>query len=106
MPVNIIIMLPRHGLTCHVTHSVSVVSLQPLSLAASENTVMLHSPVQIMNPHGYPSRMTVGKLMELLGSKAGVLQGKFKYGTGENRSIKSYSSCMAVGELVGGTTGE
>ena len=39
-----------------------------------------------MNPHGYPSRMTVGKLMELLGSKAAVLQGKFKYGTGENRA--------------------
>ena len=50
---------------------------------------MFESPVQIMNPHGYPSRMTVGKLLELLGSKAGVLQGKFKYGTGENRSVKA-----------------
>ncbi|XP_052245224.1 DNA-directed RNA polymerase III subunit RPC2-like [Dreissena polymorpha] len=38
-------------------------------------------PDVIMNPHGYPSRMTVGKLMELLGSKAGVLDGKFHYGT-------------------------
>ncbi len=36
---------------------------------------------QIMNPHGYPSRMTVGKLMELMGSKAGVLEGKFHDGT-------------------------
>lgn len=38
-------------------------------------------PDIIMNPHGYPSRMTVDKLMELLGSKAGVLEGKFHYGT-------------------------
>eukprot|EP00047_Mylnosiga_fluctuans_P014364 m.37832 g.37832 ORF g.37832 m.37832 type:complete len:1129 (-) comp5470_c0_seq2:180-3566(-) len=38
-------------------------------------------PDIIMNPHGYPSRMTVGKLMELLGSKAAVLAGKFHYGT-------------------------
>ena len=34
-----------------------------------------------MNPHGYPSRMTVGKLLELMGSKAGVLDGKFHDGT-------------------------
>uniref|UniRef100_A0A1I8FAX6 DNA-directed RNA polymerase n=1 Tax=Macrostomum lignano TaxID=282301 RepID=A0A1I8FAX6_9PLAT len=30
---------------------------------------------------GYPSRMTVGKLLELLGSKAAVLDGAFKDGT-------------------------
>ncbi|XP_014210449.1 DNA-directed RNA polymerase III subunit RPC2 [Copidosoma floridanum] len=38
-------------------------------------------PDMIMNPHGFPSRMTVGKLIELLAGKAGVLKGKFHYGT-------------------------
>ena len=33
-------------------------------------------PDIIMNPHGFPSRMTVGKMIELLGSKAGVLKAK------------------------------
>lgn len=38
-------------------------------------------PDLIMNPHGFPSRMTVGKMIELLGSKAGVSSGKFHYGS-------------------------
>lgn len=38
-------------------------------------------PDIIMNPHGFPSRMTVGKMIELLGGKAAVLDGQFRYGT-------------------------
>lgn len=33
-------------------------------------------PDLIMNPHGFPSRMTVGKMIELLGSKAAVATGE------------------------------
>ncbi|KAG2173536.1 hypothetical protein INT44_007127 [Umbelopsis vinacea] len=39
------------------------------------------TPDIIMNPHGFPSRMTVGKMIELLAGKAGVLAGKLQYGT-------------------------
>jgi len=38
-------------------------------------------PDIIMNPHGFPSRMTVGKMIELLAGKSGVLHGKHGYGT-------------------------
>ncbi|KAJ3444575.1 intein-containing DNA-directed RNA polymerase iii subunit rpc2 precursor [Anaeramoeba flamelloides] len=38
-------------------------------------------PDLIMNPHGFPSRMTVGKMIELLGGKAGLMDCKFKDGT-------------------------
>ena len=33
----------------------------------------------LQNPHGFPSRMTVGKLIELLVGKAGVYEGRQAY---------------------------
>eukprot|EP01006_Ploeotia_vitrea_P060150 TRINITY_DN75386_c0_g1_i1.p1 TRINITY_DN75386_c0_g1~~TRINITY_DN75386_c0_g1_i1.p1 ORF type:complete len:1118 (-),score=56.27 TRINITY_DN75386_c0_g1_i1:66-3419(-) len=39
------------------------------------------NPDLVMNPHGFPSRMTVGKMIELVAGKSGVMQGKLKYGT-------------------------
>jgi DNA-directed RNA polymerase III subunit RPC2 len=38
-------------------------------------------PDMVMNPHGFPSRMTVGKMLELVGGKAAVLDGQRRYGT-------------------------
>ncbi|KAH0570766.1 DNA-directed RNA polymerase subunit beta [Spironucleus salmonicida] len=38
-------------------------------------------PDMIMNPHGFPSRMTMGKQLELLSGKASVLQGCAADGT-------------------------
>lgn len=44
-------------------------------------------PDLIMNPHGFPSRMTVGKLIEVLAGKAALFDGKFKDGTGKLSSL-------------------
>jgi len=38
-------------------------------------------PDMIMNPHGLPSRMTVGKMIELIAGKAGVMDGVRRYGS-------------------------
>ena len=36
-------------------------------------------PDLVMNPHGFPSRMTIGKMIELLGGKAELLDGQRRY---------------------------
>jgi len=72
-------------------------------------------PDMIMNPHGFPSRMTVGKLMELIGGKAGVLEGKFHYGTAFGGSkvddicdelVKNGYNYQGKDILTSGITGE
>ena len=77
-------------------------------------------PDMIMNPHGFPSRMTVAKMIELVASKAAVLSGKRMYGTAFG---EDYGSAVGVDEcssilmdygynyagkdmLYSGTTGE
>ena len=72
-------------------------------------------PDIIMNPHGFPSRMTVGKMLELVAGKAGVLRGTFEYGTAFSGSKLSEMSQTLIDHgfsydgkdyLTNGTTGE
>lgn len=73
------------------------------------------SPDVIMNPHGFPSRMTVGKSLELLGGKAGLLEGKFHYGTAfggskcrdiQDELFKNGFNYMGKDVFYSGITGE
>lgn len=72
-------------------------------------------PDIIMNPHGFPSRMTVGKMLELVSGKAGVLSGDLQYGTAFGGSkvedmgdilIRSGFSYSGKDFVTSGITGE
>ncbi|KAF2168064.1 hypothetical protein M409DRAFT_21511 [Zasmidium cellare ATCC 36951] len=72
-------------------------------------------PDIIMNPHGFPSRMTVGKMLELVSGKAGVLAGNQEYGTAFGGSkvedmgailVKHGFSYSGKDYLTSGITGE
>ena len=73
------------------------------------------TPDIIMNPHGFPSRMTVGKMLELVAGKSGVLSGNFEYGTAFGGSALTDMSRQLVARgfsydgkdyLTSGITGE
>jgi len=59
-----------------------------------------HPPDLIMNPHGFPSRMTVGKLIELLVGKAGVYEGRQAYASAFGEEFGSTDTPSAASEIL------
>lgn len=54
-------------------------------------------PDIIMNPHGFPSRMTVGKLLECITGKASVITGRKDLGYGDafcSHPLEAVSECL------------
>jgi len=59
-----------------------------------------HPPDLIMNPHGFPSRMTVGKLIELLVGKAGVYEGRQAYASAFGEEFGSTDTPVTASESL------
>jgi len=59
-----------------------------------------HPPDLIMNPHGFPSRMTVGKLIELLVGKAGVYEGRQAYASAFGEEFGSTDTPSSASEIL------
>jgi len=53
-------------------------------------------PDIIMNPHGFPSRMTVAKTIEIFAGKAGVLNGELKDATSMFYGIITIQYCLKI----------
>jgi DNA-directed RNA polymerase III subunit RPC2 len=53
-------------------------------------------PDLIMNPHGFPSQMTVGKLIELLRGKAGIFVGRQGYASAFGKEFGSTDTVQSA----------
>ena len=56
-------------------------------------------PDLIMNPHGFPSRMTVGKMIEMISGKAGITVGKHGYATAFGDQTKRNTGADKVHDI-------
>lgn len=97
----------RHGQKGVIGHIA-----EPEDLPFSEEGIV---PDIVMNPHGFPSRMTVGKILEVIGAKSSVCKGEFAYGTAfggdsverTSRELEEFGySCCGKEFLTCGFTGE
>ena len=53
-----------------------------------------------MNPHGFPSRMTVGKLLELVVGKAGLYEGRQAYSSAFGEEFGSADTASSAAEAL------